>query len=86
MTHATTFVAVAAVAGLVGLGTPASAQTATVVHVSAVLNTSTRPAAASSVVARTATQGEIQGMVVDSKGRPVSGAMVSALGSRSHSA
>jgi hypothetical protein len=68
MTRASTFVVVAAAAGFVVAGAPASAQSVLVRSPQA-------------VVARAATQGDIQGLVVDTKGQPLAGAMVSALGS-----
>ncbi|MCX6537600.1 MAG: TonB-dependent receptor [Acidobacteria bacterium] len=68
MTRVSTFVVVAAVAGFVVASVPASAQSVSI-------------RSPQSVVARAATQGDIQGLVVDTKGRPLAGAMVSALGS-----
>jgi hypothetical protein len=68
MTRASTFVVVAAAAGFVVASVPASAQSVSIRSPQA-------------VVARAATQGEIQGLVIDTQGRPLTGAMVSALGS-----
>ncbi len=68
MTRASTFVVVAAAAGFVVAGAPASAQSVSIRSPQA-------------IVARATSQGDIQGLVVDAKGRPLAGAMVSALGS-----
>ena len=68
MTRASTFVVVAAAAGIVMTGAPSSAQSVSIRSPQA-------------IVARATTQGAIQGLVVDTKGRPLAGAMVSALGS-----
>ena len=68
MTRASTFVVVAAAAGFVVATVPAAAQSVSVRSPQA-------------VVARASTQGEIQGLVLDTTGRPLAGAMVSALGS-----
>jgi hypothetical protein len=68
MTRATTFVVIAAAAGIVATSLPATAQSVSIRSPQA-------------VVARAATQGDIQGLVIDTKGRPLPGAMVSALGS-----
>jgi len=68
MTRVSTVVAVAAAAGLVVAGAPASAQSVSIRSPQA-------------VVARAVTEGGIQGLVVDTSGRPLAGAMVSALGS-----
>lgn len=59
---------VAAAAGFVVAGAPASGQSVSIRSPQA-------------VVARASTQGDIQGLVVDTGGRPLAGAMVSALGS-----
>ncbi|MEI6668139.1 MAG: TonB-dependent receptor [Acidobacteriota bacterium] len=67
MTRASTFVVVAAAAGILAAGAAASAQSVSIRSPQA-------------VVARAVTQGDIQGLVVDTKGRPLAGAMVSALG------
>jgi hypothetical protein len=68
MTRVSTFVFVAAAAGFVVAAGPAAAQSVSIRSPQA-------------IVAHAATQGEIQGLVVDPKGRPLAGAMVSALGS-----
>ncbi|MCX6545341.1 MAG: TonB-dependent receptor [Acidobacteria bacterium] len=68
MTRVSTFVVVAAAAGLVAATGPASAQSVSIRSPQA-------------IVARATAQGDIQGLVVDTKGRPLAGAMVSALGS-----
>lgn len=68
MTRASTFVVVAAAAGLAVAAAPASGQVVSIRSPQA-------------VVARASTQGDIHGLVVDTGGRPLAGAMVSALGS-----
>ena len=68
MTRVSTFVFVAAAAGFVVAAGSAAAQSVSIRSPQA-------------IVAHAATQGEIQGLVVDPKGRPLAGAMVSALGS-----
>jgi hypothetical protein len=68
MTRVSTFVVVTAAAVFVVACVPASAQSVSIRSPQA-------------VIARASTQGDIQGLVVDTKGRPLSGAMVSALGS-----
>jgi len=67
MTRASTLVVVAAAAGFVAAASSASAQSVSIRSPQA-------------VVARASTQGDIHGLVVDTGGHPLAGAMVSALG------